>query len=143
MSTGSPGPVPTRSHHVSRRVALTAGLVLIPWTIYLGRTLRHRVGFWVRLDLAETAGLLLTAYLAYRQSRYAAWTARVTAGLLVFDAWVDVRSGWRHDDPTTALLMAIFLEIPLALGGLWWAHRISRSHHAQRENATTAVGPGR
>ncbi len=113
-------------------VVLTAGAACeIVWTIYLGFSLpRHYVAnhwylAWVGLDVAEIALLIASAWAAWnRRAILIAFTVAL-ATLLCVDAWFDVTTA-RHGDLLESAMLAIFAELPLALGLLWIAWRASR-----------------
>ena len=83
---------------------LGAGLVLIPWTIWLTLALpAHHESenwrtVWVGFDLFEAAALITTAVTALRRSPWLAPVAAIAGTLLCVDAWFDVtlEAGGRH-----------------------------------------------
>lgn len=102
-------------------VYMILALVLVPWTIYLARTLpdrsisRHWGLSWVGLDIAIMISLAITGILASLKSRQVVTAASTTAAFLIADAWFDISSakpGWQLDQ---AIVLAIFIEIPLAI----------------------------
>jgi uncharacterized membrane protein len=100
-------------------LALTA--VLLPWTIYLGLTLpRHHLSnhwdiSWTGLDIGLIITLLLTAIFAYRKAVWLVMSATSAGSLLLVDAWFDVMSERQALQFYQALILAIFIEIPLAI----------------------------
>ncbi|MEV6771309.1 hypothetical protein AB0N05_22080 [Nocardia sp. NPDC051030] len=110
---------------MNRRVLLliTAGgaVVLVPWTVFLAHDLPD--GFttdqwrlaWVGFDVMLLAGLGSSAWLGFRRRRAAVPVLIATAALLFCDAWFDVVLDWSGESRWSSLLMAVCLEIPLAL----------------------------
>lgn len=111
--------------------------VLLPWTIYMSFALpRHHSTahwdiIWSGLDIALVATVALTAYFAHRRSIWIVLTASTTGSLLVVDAWFDVLSEHAITLVQNALVMAIFLEIPLALMSYLLAAHVLR-HNIQK-----------
>jgi len=112
---------------------LGAGLVLIPWTIWLTLALpAHHESenwrtVWVGFDLFEAAALITTAVTALRRSPWLAPVAAIAGTLLCVDAWFDVtlEAGGRH--LLSAVLEAAFLELPLAAVCFWVARDVERA----------------
>jgi hypothetical protein len=107
-------------------------LVLLPWTVYLGIKLpAHHVTnhwdlSWVGLDIAIATMLLLTGIFAYRQSRWVIITSSATASFLIVDAWFDVINAWQTEDLVQALILAVLIEVPLAVVSYFVAYRSLR-----------------
>jgi hypothetical protein len=107
-------------------------LLLIPWIIYLGYSLpphtvsRHYNVSWVGFDLLLLLVLSCTAILAYRGMRQVQFPAIITATLLVVDAWFDVTTAHRGLPMLKSLLLAVFVELPLAAVCLYVARRVQR-----------------
>jgi hypothetical protein len=102
-------------------------VILLPWTVYLGKTLPVRQVSsnydvaWTGFDVILLAVLASTAYFALRRSRYLAVTAASTATLLVVDAWFDcltspARQLWQ------SILLAVVVELPLAAVCIWLSY---------------------
>jgi hypothetical protein len=96
-------------------------VVLIPWTIYLSATLpthvvaAHWDASWVGLDSAIALSLLATALLTYRKSRWVVVASTISGSFLLVDAWFDVtsaRPGYHFDQ---AMVLALFVELPITL----------------------------
>jgi hypothetical protein len=68
----------------------------------------------VGLDMMEALGLVTTGVLLRLRDERRCLTAAATAALLVVDAWFDVTTSTPGADHLTALLLAVFLEIPIA-----------------------------
>jgi hypothetical protein len=105
-----------------------AGLVLVPWTVWLTFSLpaHHESDnwrtVWAGFDLALAAALLATAVCALRRSPWLAPVAAVAGTLLCVDAWFDItlEFGGRH--LTSAVFEAALVELPLAAICFWVAH---------------------
>lgn len=103
------------------RVLIAAGIVMIPWLFVLATTLpastqaAHWSTAWVGLDTLEALGLISTGVLLVRRDPRRCLTAAATAMLLLVDAWFDVMTSARGLDQTSAIAMAVFLEVPIAL----------------------------
>jgi hypothetical protein len=127
---------------VPRRLAALFGalaILLIPWIIYLGYSLpphtisRHYNVSWVGFDLLLLFALSRTAILAYHGRRDVQLPAIVTATLLVVDAWFDVTSAHRGWPLAQSLLLAVFIELPLAGVCLYVARRVERLTRRDQE----------
>ncbi|WIM98616.1 hypothetical protein ACTOB_002220 [Actinoplanes oblitus] len=107
------------------------GAATIPWTVYLSLTLPQRTHTgnyrvaWVGFDVLLVAGLLATAYLAWRGRPRVGLLAGATATLLVVDAWFDVTLSTRSE-LTSAILSAVLIETPLAVLCGWIALHVDR-----------------
>ncbi|WP_256788461.1 hypothetical protein [Frankia sp. AvcI1] len=109
-----------------RRQAMLALLVasvvwLLPWTIYLGRSLpdQHDTHQW-RLAWTGFDAVLLgsfagSAWLSWRRSRFGLPALTATATLMLCDAWFDVTLDWSTPDRWNSLLTAVLAEVPLAI----------------------------
>ena len=110
-----------------------AGLVLIPWTVWLTLSLpaRHETEnwrtVWAGFDAALAAALLATAICALRRSPWLAPVAAAAGTLLCVDAWFDItlEFGGRH--LYSAVLEAALLELPLAAICFWVALDVERA----------------
>jgi len=127
------------------RVYAVAGVLLVPWTVYLAMNLPQRTidthyrGAWVGFDALLVTAIGLTAYFAYRVDTRVQLPATATATLLIVDAWFDVMTAGRHKGVGLALLMAVCVELPAAVGSLWLARRVN--HNADRMARAALVGP--
>src|SRR2546428_7008860 len=98
-----------------------AGLVLIPWTIWLTFSLpaHHEAENWKTVgagfDLAEATALVAVAVTALRRSLWLAPVAAIAGTLLCVDAWFDItlEGGGKH--LLAAALEAALVELPLAV----------------------------
>ena len=110
-----------------------AGLVLIPWTVWLTLSLpaHHETGnwrtVWAGFDVALAAALLATAICALRRSSWLAPAAASAGTLLCVDAWFDItlEFGGRH--LFSAVLEAALVELPLAAICFWVAADAERA----------------
>ncbi len=109
-------------------VVFTAlALCLVPWTVYLAVELperavaRHYDLAWTGFDIALVLLLAGTAWTAHHRSRFFALTATATATLLVVDAWFDVVTSAPGGEQLVAVMLAVLVELPLALLCAWWA----------------------
>jgi hypothetical protein len=99
----------------------------VPWTVYLALTLDpdvrtvHYDAAWVGFDLMLLLGLAATAYYAWQGSGRVALSATATATLLVVDAWFDVLTTPARHGLELSLILAVFVELPLAGVCLWIA----------------------
>ncbi|WP_132111897.1 helix-turn-helix transcriptional regulator [Actinocrispum wychmicini] len=120
---------------MSRRILLiivgAAAVCLVPWTIYLADSLpdRYRASewrlAWVGFDVALVCCFATAAWLGLRRRRAAVPVLAATAALLCADAWFDVVFDWNSKkNGLTSLLMAVFLEVPLAMILLWHARKL-------------------
>jgi hypothetical protein len=97
-----------------------ACLVLIPWIVFLADRLprryvaRHWDIAWAGFDVLLLAGLLLTAWAAWRRRQILIPSVFVTATLLLCDAWFDVLTSASPSEQRLALVSALLVELPLA-----------------------------
>lgn len=97
-------------------------VILVPWTVYLAISLperhlsRHWDVAWVGLDVAIMISLLATGFYAKIKSSLVILSATITATLLIVDAWFDVISSKQGPQLSEAIILAIVIEIPLAIG---------------------------
>ena len=102
-------------------------LALVPWTAYLAIELperavaRHYDLAWTGFDVALVVLLAGTAWTARGRSRYFALTATATATMLVVDAWFDVVTSAPVAEQVIAVVLAVLVELPLAVLCAWWA----------------------
>jgi len=102
-------------------VLLLIGGGLCAWVFELGAVLqgqalvRNWSSTWVGLDLMEISGLVLTAILVLRRSRYLSSIAAVTATLFALDAWFDTLTATAGADWYESLAAAFFGEIPMMI----------------------------
>ncbi|EWT05387.1 hypothetical protein N864_04985 [Intrasporangium chromatireducens Q5-1] len=123
-------PAPTRpalstADRVAVAVAGGAAVFLVPWTVYLGGTLHHP-GYWIAIDSLEAVTAGATAVLVLRRSAWASLAARIGAVVLLLDAYTDVLSARQVGRLVEALVMAVVVEVPLAVVAWRWASRRNR-----------------
>jgi hypothetical protein len=117
---------------------LLCAVVLIPWTAFLFFELpRHYVAnhwslAWGGFDVALGAALAGTAIAVARQSPVAEVAAAVTGTLLVCDAWFDVLTSRASSDIMQAVLLAVLVELPIAVLCFWMALNMARAVEAAR-----------
>lgn len=103
------------------RLYILLGLVLVPWTIYLGVTLpKHHLSShwdvsWTGLDIGLAFSLISTGILAYKKSIWLIITASTTGSFLLVDAWFDVMSEKSAFVLHQAIVLALLFEVPLAM----------------------------
>ncbi|MEU0091639.1 hypothetical protein [Kribbella sp. NPDC006257] len=99
---------------------LACAAAMIPWTIYLAKTLpshyvaRHWVATWVGFDIFLLCMLIATAIAGWRRRQLVFPTAFATGILLICDAWFDIMTSQPGSDLMQALISAAVLELPLA-----------------------------
>jgi hypothetical protein len=109
---------------------IAAALVLIPWIVVLFTSsqkvavTKHSQLTWGGFDCFLVLGFALTAYRIATRSPRGAITAAATGTMLFIDAWFDVLTSRRPIDQLTAVLMAVFAEIPCGLICFHVARRI-------------------
>ena len=110
-------------------VFLLFSVALVPWSIFLGvtlpeRAISHRYNIaWAGFDVMLLVALGATGYFALRRSRHLAVASAAAATLLVVDAWFDcMTSSVHHYELLTSVLMAVILELPLAVVCAWLAY---------------------
>lgn len=102
-------------------VLVVCGLVLLPWLVVPASGLpgtaiaSNWCTAWIGLDTLEALGLIATGLLAARGRHLYALTAVATATLLVVDAWFDTVTAAPGADQMWAVVMAVGVELPLAV----------------------------
>ncbi len=95
-------------------------VVLVPWTFYLSYSLpkyhlvQHWAFAWAGFNAFMITIMLATFVLALKRSIWLALAASVLATLLVVDAWFDVLSAKPGLQQSTAIALALFIELPIA-----------------------------
>jgi len=98
-----------------------AALVLVPWIVFLVRSLpsthaaAHWDIAWAGFDVALALLLLAVAVAAWRRSPWLEGAATAAAALLFVDAWFDVLTSSTHVELAVAIAEAVLVELPLAL----------------------------
>ena len=106
-----------------RLLALLVGaaVVLPPWIVYLAVSLPDEHDseqwklVWVGFDIALLACLVAAGWLGARRRRRAVPVLVATATLMLCDAWFDVMLSWHAADWWTSVVMAVVVEVPLAV----------------------------
>ncbi|MEU5420686.1 hypothetical protein ACFY1P_13600 [Streptomyces sp. NPDC001407] len=110
-----------RRGHLLGHALVACGLALLPWLFVLATSLPATTtasrwsAAWVGLDALEALALITTGLLAARRDRRHGVAAAATAALLVMDAWFDTMTAAPGADLVSALIMAVALELPLAV----------------------------
>lgn len=145
------GPVLARSGRGQwrRRVligaALACMLALAAWVGVLAVTLplRYRAGgwsaAWVGFDLVLLGVFGATAWAAWRRRQILILCLVVLATLLLCDAWFDTTLDYATGGFTFSLLLALTVELPLALLALIGARRLLRLTLGRIGGGTAAV----
>jgi hypothetical protein len=112
---------------------IAAAVVLIPWIVLLFADTSEQFGVakhwrlvWGGFDCFLLLGFALTAYRIATRSPRGVITAAATGTMLLVDAWFDILTARRPTAQLTAILMAVFAEIPCALICFYVARRIVR-----------------
>jgi hypothetical protein len=104
-----------------------AGLVLVPWTVWLTFSLpaHHESDnwrtVWAGFDIAEAGALLATGICALRRSPWLPVVAAIAGALLCVDAWFDITLEAGGPHLMSAVVEAVFVELPLAAICFWVA----------------------
>jgi hypothetical protein len=110
-------------------------VVLVPWTYSLAehlptRQLVHNWDLaWTGLDVFELVLFALTTVLAVRKTIWAALSATALSTILLVDVWFDVLTARPGIQLFVALALAIFFELPIAVGTYILAYRETRHLH--------------
>ena len=108
------------------------GIGLVPWAVWLSTSLppehlSHRWDIaWTGFDIGLAACFLGTAVAAWRRSPWVGVLAGATGTLLITDAWFDIVLESRGAELRTAILEALFAELPVAALCFWIAYRTER-----------------
>lgn len=122
------------------RFYVVAAVLLVPWVVYLAAVLpsrqlsAHYDLAWVGFDAVLAVSLLVTGVLVVRHSPSVVLPAAGTAALLFTDAWFDVVTASHNGQRVVALVLAVVVEVPLAVLSLAVAVRVLR-----RVTAATAA----
>ena len=105
-------------------------LLLVPWTIYLAyslprRQVQHHWDItWVGLDIGIILLLLLTGFYASIRSRMLIISLSAATSFLVVDTWFDLVSSRPGSQLIEAIILAIFIELPLIFLGYYLCYKI-------------------
>lgn len=111
---------PPESRRRARRLAwlyMAAGIILLPWIVYLADTLprrqfdRHYRAAWVGFDIFLVLVIIRTAYMAFRVDPRVQFPATATATLLAVDAWFDITTSANRTAFFQAVVVAAFIGI--------------------------------
>jgi len=108
------------------------GVGLVPWAVWLGASLRpdHTTDrwdvVWTGFDLGLALAFVLTAVAAWRRSPWVGALAATSGTMLIVDAWFDIVLESHRDAIRTAVMEAVFAEVPVAIFCYWIAYRTSR-----------------
>jgi hypothetical protein len=95
-------------------------VLLVPWTVIVALALPSRElspnydVAWAGFDVFLCVGLAATGYFAFRRSRWLPVAAAATATMLFVDAWFDVVTSPSGRDLVAAIVLAVFVELPLS-----------------------------
>jgi hypothetical protein len=98
-----------------------AGIVLVPWILFLIRSLpsthaaAHWDIAWAGFDVALAFLLLAVAVAAWRRSPWLEGAATAAAALLAVDAWFDILTSSTNVERLMAIGEAALAELPLAV----------------------------
>lgn len=131
-----PAPTLIRGSQVRRRLLIAAALIgvlaLAAWIGVLADTLPryYRAGgwriTWIGFDTALLAVFAMTAWSAWRRRQVLILCLVVLATLLIFDAWFDASLDWHTPGFWFSLLLALVVELPVAIVALVGARRLLR-----------------
>ena len=127
--------------------ALGCALGLAAWIGVLAVTLplQYRAGgwsaAWVGFDLLLLGVFAATAWAAWRRRQILILCLVVLATLLICDAWFDTTLDYATRDFTFSLLLALAVELPLAVLALIGARRLLRLTLARVGGGATTVPP--
>lgn len=108
-------------------LALVGLAGFVPWIVYLGFTLPTRASAddynlaWLGFDIAMWAVMAVLAYCLIRRRQGAPIFAAVAATMLLVDAWFDAVLASDRGEFMLALILALVVEIPLAIVCTWIA----------------------
>jgi hypothetical protein len=108
------------------------GIGLLPWTLWLSESLQpyhatnHWDVAWSGFDTVLAVIFLATAVAAYRRSAWVGALAATLGTLLITDAWFDIVLESHAAERRNAIMLAVFVELPVAAFCFWIAHRTER-----------------
>ncbi|GAA2010583.1 hypothetical protein GCM10009839_00630 [Catenulispora yoronensis] len=135
---------PRNVPHWTGWLLLVLGFFTLPWTANLAVYLpdkseaAHYNASWVGFDLLLCALLIRTGWSLLRRRAYVEVTAGMTAVMLLIDAWFDVLSAPTFKEFVFALVLALGVEVPLALFCLWVSVR-AEYERRRREDLMSTV----
>ena len=132
-------PPPRAVPHWTGWLLLILGVFTLPWTANLAIDLpdkseaAHYNVSWAGFDLLLCALLFRTGWSLLYQRTYVEVTSAMAAVVLFIDAWFDVMSAPDTEEFVRALVLALCVEIPLAVFCLWVAVRVERERRRRSE----------
>jgi hypothetical protein len=123
--------------------------VIVPQIIHLTNTLPHRAianhwrGAWVVLDIGEAILMALTGWFLIGRSAAVIVTGSMLTALLWMDAWFDVITSVGRANVVTAILLAVFVELPMSGLCLFVVMRNLRAVRLAADDADDAEEPER
>jgi len=118
---------PARSVVTLGWVFAALAVLMAPWTAYLAVTLpsTHQAAHydlaWTGFDVGLLVALALTGWAAVRTSSWLPALAGGTAAMLLVDGWFDTVTASTASERWVALVMAVLVEVPLAVLCAWLA----------------------
>lgn len=109
-------------------VFVVCALALVPWTVYLYVSLPSRAVAnnhdlsWAGFDVGLVLTLVLTTVALVRRSRWLPVASASLGALLLVDAWFDVLTSRAGGERLAAVVMALLVELPLAVVAYWLAY---------------------
>ena len=109
-----------------------AAAILIPWTVYLSMTLptrqitHHWNIVWEGFDCLVILMLVLTAYFITKKSIWVMLSASSLGTCLIIDSWFDILTAKRGVDLIHSVLLAFFIELPVAILSWYFAFVTAR-----------------
>ena len=113
-------------------VFAAVGLGLLPWTVWLATSLQPRHitdswdTAWSGFDIGLAILFMATAISAYFRSPWVGALAAALGTLLIVDAWFDIMLASTTEERRTAIMLALFAELPTAAVCFWIAQRTER-----------------
>jgi hypothetical protein len=129
-------PPPARAGQLRRRLLIAGALIgvlaLAAWIGVLAETLPryYRAGgwriTWIGFDTGLLVTLAVTAWAAWRRRQVLIPCLVVLATLLLCDAWFDTSLDWHTPGFMPSLILALAVELPVAVAALVGARRLLR-----------------
>lgn len=104
-------------------------LAVLLWTVHLSADLPPRhINWhwdisWIGFDIVLSIALAVIGLLAYKKSRWIVIPTTMLGTLLIVDVWFDILSQRGGDELHEAILLALFIELPLAIASFVIAGR--------------------
>lgn len=145
-------PVPLAAARAQRRrlaviaAAVTGAVVLSFWIAVLAMTLPryYRSGgwrlTWIGFDIGLLLVLAVTAWAAWRRRQVLIVSLVVLATLLTCDAWFDATLDWRTPGFMVSLVLALAVELPVAVLSVIGARRLMRLTIGRLEHLDGGAG---